>query len=60
MIHRSTGHSSYALMFGVSPRLPVDSLLGMDVSEADQEVINSWEEWVQHHQEWLRVAHNLA
>ncbi len=32
----------------------------MDVAEADQEVINSWEEWVQQHQERLWVAHNLA
>ncbi len=47
-------------MFGVSPRLPVDFLLGMDIAEADQEVINSWEEWVQQHQERLWVAHNLA
>lgn len=47
-------------MFGVSPQLPVDSLLGMDVSGADQEVINSWEEWVQHHQERLQPARNLA
>lgn len=32
----------------------------MDVSEADQEVINSWKEWIQHHQERLQLARNLA
>ncbi len=58
--HRSTGQSPYSLMFRVPPRLPVDSLLVTDVLEADKNVMRSWEDWVQHRQERLRVAHSLA
>lgn len=46
-------------MFGVSPRLPVDSLLGTEVWEVDKDVQSSWEDWVQH-QERLCVARSLA
>jgi transposase InsO family protein len=54
---RSTSHSPYFLMFGVTPHLPVDFLLGADGSE---ETTSSCDEWIQQHQERLQVARNLA
>lgn len=55
--HRSSGHSPYALLFGVPPRLPMDFLLG---AEASEETTSSWDEWVQQHLERLQVARNVA
>lgn len=54
--HRSTGHSPYALMFGVPPRLPVDFLLGAD---APEETTTPRNEWIQQHQARLHVTRNL-
>ncbi|XDV45359.1 hypothetical protein PO909_013473 [Leuciscus waleckii] len=54
--HRSTGHSPYSLMFGVTPQLPVDFLLGA----TDTDETSSWDEWVLQHQERLQVTRELA
>lgn len=54
--HRSTGYSPYSLMFGVTPQLPVDFLLGAN----DTDETSSWDEWVLQHQERLQVTRELA
>lgn len=46
-------------MFGVTPRLLVDFLLGTDL-DASKETISTWDEWVQQHLEQLQVARNVA
>lgn len=55
--HRSTGHSPYSLMFGVSPQLPLDFLLGVDTSCPST---SSLDDWVLQHQEQLQVTRDLA
>ncbi|KAK0148239.1 Retrovirus-related Pol polyprotein from transposon 412 [Merluccius polli] len=56
-VHSSTGYSPYELMFGRKPLLPVDALLGL---QEDWATDGSVEDWVQEHQERLRVAYDLA
>lgn len=55
-VHSSTGYSPYELMFGRKPFLPVDALLGFHDCDGEGSV----EDWVQEHQERLRVAYDLA
>lgn len=52
--HHVTGMTPYYLMFGCDPRLPVDFLLGRGVTDDN---LGITEDWVQGHQESLRVAH---
>lgn len=53
--HSTTGYSPHFLLFGVQPRLPVDSLLGQDTVLGDRRV-----DWLSVHQERLRQAHERA
>ena len=55
--HSSTGFSPYYLFFGREPRLPVDSLLGVDT---DQHDFDSVDEWVSDHFRRLKEAFHLA
>lgn len=52
--HQTTGHTPYYLMFGHHPRLPVDFLLGTREAVPDT---NSLEEWVEKHQQSVRMTH---
>lgn len=52
--HQATGESPYFLMFGQEPRLPIDFLLGRNVSqETGSGNVN---DWVLEHQTKLQVA----
>lgn len=52
--HQTTGHTPYYLMFGHHPRLPVDFLLGTREAASDT---NTLEEWVEKHQQRVRMTH---
>ena len=52
--HQTTGHTPYYLMFGHHPRLPVDFLLGTGETASNDQPL---EEWVQKHQQSVRVTH---
>ena len=52
--HASTGYSPHYLMFGRDSRMPVDLLLGCGETPPVDD------NWVQHHQERLRHAYELA
>ena len=52
--HASTGYSPHYLMFGRDSRIPVDLLLGCGETPPGDD------NWVQHHQERLRHAYELA
>lgn len=52
--HQTTGHTPYYLMFGHHPRLPVDFLLGIRGVTPDN---NTLEEWVEKHQQSVRMTH---
>jgi len=49
--HSSTGYTSYYLLFGREPKLPVDILLGEEQPSEDQP--NSVHEWLATHQSRL-------
>ncbi|KAI2650559.1 Retrovirus-related Pol polyprotein [Labeo rohita] len=51
--HHTTGESPHFLMFGQTPRLPVDFLLG----GVENPVMGNVEDWVARHQEGLRVTY---
>lgn len=53
--HQTTGMSPYFLMFGCHPRLPVDFLLGM--GEDMTTSVENLDEWIQKHQQSLRLVH---
>jgi hypothetical protein len=55
--HGTTGYSPYHLLFGRSPRLPVDLLLGQ---EEDEPLKQSANEWLTKHQTRLRYAWEKA
>lgn len=55
--HSSTGYSPYYLMYGRTPRLPIDNLLGLD---SDVEEIPSIEGWVKDHALRLNDAFKSA
>ena len=52
--HQTTGRTPYFLMFGCHPRLPVDFLLGLEEAIPSEETLD---EWVQKHQQSLRLVH---
>ena len=54
--HQSTGYSPYFLLFGRAPCTPLDLMLG----EEEEEKVGGVGEWVQSHQERLRVAYEQA
>ena len=51
--HATTGYSPYFLLFGRDPRLPLDSLLG-------EEEVDSNNDWLQEHLTRLKEAHSHA
>ncbi len=51
--HHTTGESPHFLIFGQTPRLPVDFLL----AGVEDPVMGSVEDWVARHQEGLRVTY---
>ncbi|CAB3992258.1 Transposon Ty3-I Gag-Pol poly, partial [Paramuricea clavata] len=55
--HGTTGYSPYHLLFGRSPRLPVDLLLGEEEDEPQKQSAN---EWLTKHQTRLRYAWEKA
>jgi hypothetical protein len=55
--HGTTGYSPYHLLFGRSPRLPVDLLLGQEEDEPQKQSAN---EWLTKHQTRLRYAWEKA
>ena len=55
--HGTTGYSPYHLLFGRSPRLPVDLLLGQEEDEPQRQSAN---EWLSKHQTRLRYAWEKA
>ena len=54
--HASTGYTPYFLMFGRSPNLPVDVLLGV----GEEEFEGTTDDWIHIHQQQLKTAHNHA
>ena len=57
-IHSSTGFSPFFLMHGRHPRLPIDSLLGLETNESDE--LCDISEYVKMHTEKLKGAYELA
>lgn len=56
-VHQSTQHSSYELMFGQKPQLPIDFLLGM----AGEELVEgSVSDWILQHKEKLSLVYGSA
>ena len=55
--HETTGYSPYELMFGRSPRLPVDEEFGL-IPQGDTE--ESYSEYINKLHERLEYTHNLA
>lgn len=53
--HQTTGYSPYYLMFGQSPCMPLDILLGKE-----EEFSGDVDEWVQEHQRRLQEAYRQA
>lgn len=54
--HASTGYSPYFLVFGQSPKLPVDILFGVSQTDAAESV----DEWVVGHHERCKEAYQKA
>ena len=55
--HASTGYSPYHLLFGRSPRIPVDILLDVESNEEPNSPVN---DWLAAHNERLRYAWDKA
>jgi transposase InsO family protein len=57
--HESTNYSPYFLLFGRSPRLPIDTLFGLD-QEDSSVTTPSYERYVKNWQKAMQDAHEIA
>ncbi|KAJ8017850.1 hypothetical protein HOLleu_44491 [Holothuria leucospilota] len=58
--HASTGFTPFFLMFGRDPRLPIDFLLGGDVSDNEDVLDGTVPEWLASHTKTLQMAYKKA
>ena len=59
-VNKTTGFSPYYLMFGRTPRLPIDEIFGIDPSENEVKMRKSWEKYVEDWEKSLNQAFEIA
>ena len=59
-MNKSTGYSPYYLMFGRSPRLPIDEMFGIDLAEGEVKMRKSWKQYAEDWQDSMNQAFDIA